>query len=299
MLFISQHNFKMNNIITQNDLAGKEKKFLDEDFDFYKGIILNNVGRPIYQPIDGEKTYKTCRFCGKTQDEVTFNHKSHVLPKFLGNFLVISNSECDECNSFFSRYETELEKYIKIPLIINKQNRQEIDLKDRYGKNISRIGDDILINGDKESVEFNGLYVLKIFLKFAYSLLPESELDNYKDMKNVLMDDDKDITPYIVDIIDMTVKQPFEINAVGLYYNRINDGKYCDNMLVLNFNMKKYAILFNRDGSKTKVDEDIIKEEYVKLFNDLDLNSFRVKKMNKDKIKITYIIKDFMKLIDL
>ena len=289
MLFISQHNFRM--IVRKEYFKEKNDTFINEYYDTHSAIILNNIGRPIYSYIDGEKDFKTCRFCGKTQDEVPFNNKSHVVPKFLGNFLVLSSSECDECNAFFSKYETELEKFIKIPLIINKQNN---DLKNRYGQNLSRIGDDIITHGKQEIVQFNGIFVLKVFLKFAYGMLNEDELEQYKEIRNVLKNNE---VPKITNILDITITNPEPINSVVLYSNKINDGKYSDNILTLNFNMKKICIFFNKDNSKITVDKDIIREEYIKLFNDIELNSSRTRNFNKENVRIRFNIDVFMELI--
>jgi hypothetical protein len=282
------------NILRKNDFENKrESHFIDDFYDIHTVIILNNIGRPKYNFIDGQKEFKTCRFCGKTQNDVTFNNKSHVIPKFLGNFLVVSNFECDECNSHFSKYETELEKYIKIPLIANTKDK---DLKNRYGKNISRIDDNIIISGEKEKVEFNGLFILKILLKFGYSMLIEEEIDNYKNIKDVLLDDNTH--PLIPYVFDITVRRPFDWNSIILYSKK--DGikeDYVDNILSLNFNMKKYIIFFNKDNNKYKINKDIISNKYFKLFNDIDIYNFRVRNFNNEHVIIKFNIDIFMELI--
>jgi len=280
------------NILRKEDFKDKKNKsFIDECYDINNVIILNNIGRPVYSYIDGEKEFKTCRFCGRTENEVTFNSKSHVVPKFLGNFLIISNSECDECNSFFSKYETELEKYVKIPLIANKKDR---DLKDRLGQNISRIGEEIIVNGEQEKVEFNGLYVLKIFLKFAYGMIDEDNLNDYKNIKNVLLSDD---IPRITHILDITTREPFDFNTVALYNKKVDDNKFVDNILTFNFNMKKYVIFFNKDNSKSEINDDLIRTEYIKFFNDIDIYNFRVRNFESQRLQIKFNIDVFMELI--
>jgi hypothetical protein len=281
------------NILRREDFVGVDKNnFIDKNYSIHSAIILNNIGsKPRYLFIDEQKEeYKTCRFCGKTQHDVPFDNKSHVVPKFLGNFLVLSNSECDECNSFFSKYETELEKYVKIPLIANTKD----DLKDRYGKNISRIGDDIIINGEREKVEFNGIYVFKIFLKFAYSMLNKDELHNYDNIRKTIIDENKTIVNS--NILDFTLRKPFDWNSVILYEKK-QDFDGVDNILVLNFNMKKYIVFFNKDESTFILSEEEINDKYFKLFNDNDIYNYRVRDLNRKNLHINFKIDIFMNFI--
>lgn len=280
------------NLLRKDDFKNKKiKSFIEDKYNIHSAIILNNIGRPIYEFVDDEKEIKKCRFCNKTENDVTFDHKAHVVPKFLGNFLVLSNSECDECNSYFSKFETELEKYIKIPLIANKQGKY---LKNRYGQNIKRIGEEIIVNGKQEVVEFNGLFVLKIFLKFAYSLLNENELKFYDNIKNILLDDTS--IPHITNILDITSNEPFDWNSVVLYDKKIENKEYVDNIIVMNFNMKKYIVFFNKDNHKNELTEDIIRNEYLKLFTDTDIFNYRIRNLEHDQ-HIKFNIDIFMELI--
>jgi hypothetical protein len=273
----------------------KNKKYnnaISEIYDIHTVIILNTIGKPVYTYIDGDEDHKICRYCDRDETSTTFNHKSHTVPKFLGNFLVLSSSECDECNNKFSKYETELEKYIKIPLIINTDNR----LKNRYGNNISRINNNIIVDGDYESVEFNGRYVMKVFLKFAYAMLDWDELIHYQEVKNVIVNESEE--PKISNLLDITLNKPLSYNSVVLYSKKPDiDNEFVDNLLVLNFNMKKYIIFFNKDYSSNKINKDIIEEKYVKLFDDIDIHNHRVKNFNKDSHKIRFNIDKFLDLL--
>lgn len=59
------------------------------------------TGKIIYL---GDETNKICRFCGKTEPEVKFEKRAHVVSEFLGNRSLFSHYECDECNERFSKY---------------------------------------------------------------------------------------------------------------------------------------------------------------------------------------------------
>ena len=63
--------------------------------------------------IDSESE-RVCRFCGKSESQVTFKSVAHAIPESLGNKRVILLNECDECNSFFSEtLEDSFDKYTK------------------------------------------------------------------------------------------------------------------------------------------------------------------------------------------
>lgn len=49
----------------------------------------------------GDSINKKCRFCGKTKKETRFKKIAHAFPDSIGNSVLISNIECDNCNQFF------------------------------------------------------------------------------------------------------------------------------------------------------------------------------------------------------
>lgn len=52
-----------------------------------------------------------CLFCGKSHLEVSFSNAPHLLSKMVGSILY-SRFECDDCNSRFSKFETDLSSYL-------------------------------------------------------------------------------------------------------------------------------------------------------------------------------------------
>lgn len=60
----------------------------------------------------GEKDRRKCRFCGKEKGETAFRKIAHAIPKLVGNKVLISFEECDECNDIFSKLENELANYL-------------------------------------------------------------------------------------------------------------------------------------------------------------------------------------------
>jgi hypothetical protein len=49
-----------------------------------------------------QRDQRTCRFCGKHHDASIFQKDAHIIPHFMGNKYLVSNFECDDCNSSFS-----------------------------------------------------------------------------------------------------------------------------------------------------------------------------------------------------
>lgn len=51
----------------------------------------------------GNKTNKLCRFCGNDHNQTSFRQEKHVIPESIGNKLLFSFFECDECNQKFGK----------------------------------------------------------------------------------------------------------------------------------------------------------------------------------------------------
>lgn len=68
-------------------------------FDKYK--LVGSI--ELYTPLNPIK----CRFCGEESSEF-FKNKSHLIPELLGENNFIAKDECDKCNSYFSKYESQL-----------------------------------------------------------------------------------------------------------------------------------------------------------------------------------------------
>lgn len=82
------------------DLTIKMEKNLDkyniEDFNLDKDSKIK-IG-------EGKKEDRVCRFCKQKYPSVKFNSVAHTISEALGNKKLITNDECDECNSYFDKY---------------------------------------------------------------------------------------------------------------------------------------------------------------------------------------------------
>ena len=79
-------------------------------FDIY--TIDNKVSVPDIKTYLGAKETRKCRFCNRTNEDVSFSKDAHVIPEFMGNKKLLSYFECDECNIKFSIYEDSFAKFI-------------------------------------------------------------------------------------------------------------------------------------------------------------------------------------------
>ncbi len=71
--------------------------------------ILRSTQNP---PNEDNKT-KRCRFCGKGEEETSFDMVPHIIPELLGANAITCDDECDECNGLFSKYESHLAIYFR------------------------------------------------------------------------------------------------------------------------------------------------------------------------------------------
>ena len=74
--------------------------------------IDNIIFHPERKPALREKSQRKCRFCGKSVPQVTFKNVAHLMPEFMGNNNIISDFECDSCNTLFGRYGSDLANFI-------------------------------------------------------------------------------------------------------------------------------------------------------------------------------------------
>lgn len=147
---------------------------------------------------------RKCRFCGKSEPEVTFKKVAHAIPHFIGNRTLKSSYECDECNSKFSTLESGFSQFMsfyhtfahvsrgggaKVPKFRTNSSESssivvtddQIEVKCYDGENLVPIIDEenntITLKTFRSYVPQN---VYKIFIKMALSIMPEKELGAFQ-----------------------------------------------------------------------------------------------------------------------
>lgn len=171
----------------------------------YSALIGPLFLRPSMKIVLGDEQNRLCRFCGRTEPDVTFKLEAHAIPEALGNKSIISNYECDGCNQTFGRgIENDLGNWSKpsrtfarirgkrgVPAL--KKAGPEPGWRIDYGSsgfNIVQYEHDAIfvVDEEKKQVRFDlkrdayiPVAVLKAFVKIGLTLLPVEELPNFSE----------------------------------------------------------------------------------------------------------------------
>ncbi len=149
------------------------------------------------------KPKRTCRFCRKHYPETSFIGSTHIIPETLAKNNILSDFECDACNNKFSKYESNLAKYIEhirtllgtkgkrgvpnfVPPRGNLEIRHVIDPLPAISIKKTKDADDTFTFNNNQ-LQLNGLtneyvplYVYKALLHVALSVLPNEECRDYQ-----------------------------------------------------------------------------------------------------------------------
>ncbi|MEQ1929892.1 MAG: hypothetical protein ABL957_05075 [Parvularculaceae bacterium] len=141
-----------------------------------------------------------CRFCQRTKPAVTFKKNAHAISELLGNGVLLTKSECDECNARFGLLEADLGAFTLaerlagqvlgkkgVPSAKTTAGFSRIDFKHDQGYVIeNNIGDPIAeLDAKAKTLKIKGrpqgyrpLAVFKAFTKMAVTLLADEDLPN-------------------------------------------------------------------------------------------------------------------------
>lgn len=155
-----------------------------------------------------DSTPNSCRFCGKSYPEVKFQNEAHTIPEFMGNKNLFSKFECDNCNkSLFSLFESEMANYMlphnvisgtksknnKISKYKLKEQPQIINGPEKIF--ISKVPDSVIKEATGDSLDikiktpsFIPEFIYRCLVKIGVSIVPEKNLDVYKNTISWLMD---------------------------------------------------------------------------------------------------------------
>ncbi|MBW8683521.1 HNH endonuclease [Chitinophaga rhizophila] len=191
------------------------EELLPEYDDFFSSYSVDLFFHPLKRAKLSAPTKRSCRFCNKSYPEVTFKKIAHMLPELMGNKNFISEFECDSCNSYFSKYETDLASFLgitrtlnlmkgknSIPKFKNPDKKLEISFSEDR-KNLQVISDGLenkhwVIDEKKKTITFLAtkssyipLNIFKILLKIGFSFLREQEdIANLQSLNNFLLNEE-------------------------------------------------------------------------------------------------------------
>jgi hypothetical protein len=143
-----------------------------------------------------------CRFCGRSSPQVSFGQETHVIPALMGNRILFSNFECDDCNQRFGRMEKHLGAFMglvkTLSLVKGRNGIASFRSRDTTFKIRAKAtgeitlecsnGDSRLLHDDEnrrfiigpvEGEPYAPENVYKALTKAAVALLPEEELGNF------------------------------------------------------------------------------------------------------------------------
>lgn len=155
----------------------------------------------------GNQQQKICRFCGKSEPEVSFKNIAHIIPECTGNHVLASNYECDTCNKFFGRHlESEYSNYFSFyhnaagvsgkrhtPHYQSNNMKSKAVWKNIQGEKAFVIRDTIdntttVVDHAAKTIRRVGevpthipMAVFKCLVKMAISIMPPVEVCNFKE----------------------------------------------------------------------------------------------------------------------
>lgn len=149
-----------------------------------------------------------CRFCKQSLPNVTFNKRAHAISELIGNHHLLSNYECDSCNSSYSKLEYQFSQYMlfyntvfqivgkRKPPVFQPYRNQPSSIFSSNGVLNIRVyqGDSIMhkINWCKKLVTLYGnrtyipIDVYRCLLKMALTVMPETEMQFLNDSLDFL-----------------------------------------------------------------------------------------------------------------
>lgn len=240
-------------------------------FSVYEIVRVVNAGGLKGKTLpDGPKT-QSCRYCLKADTEASFQNDAHLLPRLLGNTFLLSSSECDSCNSRFSRYETAFANYMAayrpFSQAFGKRRPPKYEFIDQDDegawtavsvtshpeKCIVEIGTtpeerDRFYFDERSKLltvaavrqPYRPLSVLKALIKMGYALIEPEELPKYSGTRKILVDDvhDSNLSTSIycnVFIAQLHAPPVFTAPSAMLFKKRNvhADGRYPNTVFVL------------------------------------------------------------------
>ena len=208
------------NILNQSDVQ-KHINFYMENYNIlsYK-LKTENIENKDKKFI-GDKNRRKCRFCGKEKVETTFKKVAHAIPELVGNKVLISFEECDECNKIFSKLESELANYISFERsttgirgktgVPTYKNRNGLRIEHDKEKSNRFIIQDIIDSGNivedntdnsftikGERSPFIPIAVYKCFVKMALSIMPKHYLPYFWETFDWIREEDHTLQENVV-----------------------------------------------------------------------------------------------------
>lgn len=244
------------------DIFNKMAKVLGDNYEPLVSYHLNNEQKIMLKDSSAKRT---CRFCGKSEPEVTFNKVAHAIPHFIGNRTLKSEYECDECNgNVFSPMESQFSQFMGIYHTFHEVSKGgKVSVYRNNSKEKSKIvvengsikidcveGEDLVSIIDKKNhtidIKAKRSYVpqsvYKIFIKMALTIMPEQEMVHFKYTLEWLMGKRK--FGYNLCLIERRyegLRNPFGFDSCMIFKRKVD---HKDNVPAYVFGLAYYNFFF-------------------------------------------------------
>jgi hypothetical protein len=204
---------------------------------------------------------RVCRFCGLGADNTKFNKRAHAISELLGNKYLLSDSECDTCNEFFSSLENDLANFLgavrtingvegknKVPTFKSPGSELTIRKEDFYGIDSTGVSrkdaDNEVFAYDREKgimqisflkQPYTPLRLYKVLLKMAMSVMPDEYLADYEELLRLLLNDDKNRLASFATIAAFEVPYPAKSPRCHISQKASPDTAACTHVVSIYF----------------------------------------------------------------
>lgn len=185
-------------------------EFYQQNYDqlIFQTLSLESNARPM---ILGSKPQR-CKFCGGGKPERTFKKTAHAVSELLGNQLIRTLYECDQCNDRFKLFENELghatlpirnTAAVKgksgVPTLKSSSGKSRIYFTEADGLNFAIYEDDkdVKFSLVEHTLSFTYFYPLyrpigayKALCKYAIAVMPETEIVHFHELSDWLLEPD-------------------------------------------------------------------------------------------------------------
>lgn len=185
---------------------GEDFEEMTKEMDTIFGNLMNSYEMFVFDENtrhnigERDKSKRVCRYCNKSNPEVSFKKVAHSISEALGNKKIITNDECDTCNEKFGKgIENDLILYLSffrnffgikgkkgIPILKGKNfeivNNGTIEIKqilsDEEIKN--RVHDDFkLLLKTYQNITAQNIY--KTLAKYALGVIDRAQIANFEE----------------------------------------------------------------------------------------------------------------------
>lgn len=202
---------KSNKMTTEPIIVEKRAmEFLKFYLENYETLVFRDLDPQAKKETLGEKP-PVCRFCKRGKPQVKFSKDAHVIPAFVGNKMLFSRYECNECNERFSEFEDDFAKMTmgdravgQVPkrkgfASLKPQGKKSTFERGLNGVIIKQYADEGIFKLDSgnehmvvtyDTQPFRPLGVYKALAKMAFTLMPDEELIHFERLRLWLMEKD-------------------------------------------------------------------------------------------------------------